>query len=317
MQSFVNLVYHTIAISRLRDCAMQTSSTRTIFLSYETLRAPRGVDEFIPAHNLESSKLQQSIRHASEPSKAATQQRSLLIIDTLHPLLSDPSVTNPASFLSSLITPKTHLLAIYHSPQPLPPRPQSSPATYAPGPLTLLQYLATTIFTVHNLHHILAAKAARDRSRAAPLHGLEEAEEGTLQGLGANDARGIVVEAEMRRRSGRTVALWFVIDALHRQNSSAKAKDQGSFPGITLLEEHPLYRVTPQPEPTRAGNTQDESEHGEVSFNLGLTEKQRRDREGVVLPYHDAQSGEGIGEGGRILYDMGSEDDFDDEEDEI
>jgi elongator complex protein 5 len=51
-----------------------------------------------------------------------------------------------------------------------------------------------------------------------------------------------------------------------------------------------------------------------------LTEKQRRDREGVVLPYFDAQKdGGGPGEGGRILYDMGEEDreDFDDEEDEI
>jgi len=36
-----------------------------------------------------------------------------------------------------------------------------------------------------------------------------------------------------------------------------------------------------------------------------------------VLPYFDAQKGEGAGEGGRILYDMGSEDDFDEEEDEI
>ena len=53
------------------------------------------------------------------------------------------------------------------------------------------------------------------------------------------------------------------------------------------------------------------------TFSLGLTEKQRRDREGVVLPYFDAQKDEGMGEGGRILYDMGIEDDFDEEEDEI
>jgi elongator complex protein 5 len=37
----------------------------------------------------------------------------------------------------------------------------------------------------------------------------------------------------------------------------------------------------------------------------------------VVLPYFDAQQGNGPGEGGRILYDMGEEDDFDEEEDEI
>ena len=54
----------------------------------------------------------------------------------------------------------------------------------------------------------------------------------------------------------------------------------------------------------------------ESTFSLGLTDKQKAAREGVVLPYFDAQKGEG-GEGGRILYDMGSEDDFDEEEDEI
>jgi elongator complex protein 5 len=52
------------------------------------------------------------------------------------------------------------------------------------------------------------------------------------------------------------------------------------------------------------------------TFALGLTAKQRADREGVVLPYVDAQKGHG-GEGGRIFYDMGPEDDFDEEEDEI
>ena len=59
-----------------------------------------------------------------------------------------------------------------------------------------------------------------------------------------------------------------------------------------------------------------------MTFELGLTERQRQEREGVVLPYYDAQKAaeqgiDGPGEGGRILYDMGVEDDFDEEEDEI
>lgn len=98
---------------------------------------------------------------------------------------------------------------------------------------------------------------------------------------------------------------------------SSKIKEKGPFPGITLLDEHSLYRARQDVKPARDGLAEEESEHGEVSFHLGLTEKQRRDREGIVLPYHDAQNGEGVGDGGRILYDMGSEDDFDDEEDEI
>lgn len=280
-------------------------------MSFETLRAPPDVSHVVSAHGLSPSEIQAKIKAATASTVGANQQ-NLLIVDTLHPLLSDPSLTNPAQYLSALITPTTHLLAVYHSSQPLPSRvTQQSP--YAPDPLTLLSYLATTILTVHSLHHVIAAKAARDRSRPPPLYGLHENEEGTLQGLGANDARGVVAEAEVRRRSGRTVGLWLVLDPLN----SGGFKGKGSFPGITLLDEHPLYRARQELDRPEASIAPDESEHGEVSFNLGLTEKQRRDREGVVLPYHDAQSGEGVGEGGRILYDMGSEDDFDDEEDEV
>lgn len=77
-----------------------------------------------------------------------------------------------------------------------------------------------------------------------------------------------------------------------------------------LLDDHPLYRREEEPDET-------ENQEPDSTFDLGLTERQRREREGVVLPYFDAQKGGGPGEGGRILYDMGEEDDFDEEEDEI
>lgn len=86
---------------------------------------------------------------------------------------------------------------------------------------------------------------------------------------------------------------------------------------LCLLDDHPLY-APPTAAGTVGGETKDEGEgEMETTFSLGLTEKQRRDREGVVLPYFDAQKGEGIGEGGRILYEMDRGDDFDDEEDDI
>lgn len=156
--------------------------------------------------------------------------------------------------------------------------------------------------TTHSLGHILASKSARDRSIADPSHGLEEDSEGLLQGLGANDARGVVVDVESRRRSGRGVGLTFFLPA-----------GKGGRGQVMLLEELALYRRHEERKVVEGG----EEGVGEVSFSLGLTEKQRRDREGVVLPYFDAQKEGGGGEGGRILYDMGVEDDFDEEEDEI
>ena len=82
-----------------------------------------------------------------------------------------------------------------------------------------------------------------------------------------------------------------------------------------LLDDHPLYRASESQREDDGGGFEGDGDGG-ATFDLGLTEKQRRDRDGVVLPYMDAQSGEG-GRGGRILYDMGVEDDFDEEEDEI
>ena len=181
--------------------------------------------------------------------------------------------------------------------------------------MALLKYLATTIFTVHALHHVLARKAARDRSHAEPSFGLEEGIEGVLQGLGANGKGDIVLEMEHRRKSGRGVREWYYL-ALHLASKPVSSPGSASTSHATkitrseilLLEDHPQYRTPEQEAEAQAG---DES----GTFELGLTEKQRRDREGVVLPYFDAQKGGG--EGGRILYDMGSEDDFDEDEDEI
>jgi elongator complex protein 5 len=216
------------------------------------------------------------------------------------------------------MSPLTSVLATYHTDIPTPARTSDS---YSPHPLTLLKYLATTIFTTHSLHHILAQKAARDRAEPEPLFGLSgEDVEGVLQGQGSNDPRGIVVELEYRRKSGRGVGEWFYLPSLSTNSASTSAATTSPPPsrktatlpgrdpsGIILLEDHPLY-ARPVEEVT--------NEEVESTFDLGLTEKQRRDREGVVLPYFDAQSGEG-GEGGRILYEMGVEDDFDEEEDEI
>lgn len=238
-----------------------------------------------------------------------------MIFDSVHPLVSRKGTGVPVNvpvYMSSFLSPTNpnlhiSLLAVYHQDIPT----WHSSQSYAPSPLSLFTYLATTIITVHSLLHILAQKAARDRSQVPPVFGLEEESNGMI--IGKVDQpkalvghEGIALEIEHRRKSGRSVAEWYFLPAASRYHAQ-HAKEV-----VTLLEDHPLYR--PQ---DFDGAQNQESWEPESTFELGLTERQRRERENVVLPYFDAQKGEGPGEGGRILYDMGEEDDFDEEEDEI
>lgn len=140
-------------------------------------------------------------------------------------------------------------------------------------------------------------------------------------GGGEVEGSGVVVEMEVRRKSGRGVKEVFVLFTDHKSKKATggtKTAGPGSTARISLLDDHPLF-AAPDMRGTVGGGDAigGEESAGETTFNLGLTEKQRRDREGIVLPYFDAQSGNGVGEGGRILYEMDRGDDFDEEEDEV
>ncbi|OXV11652.1 hypothetical protein Egran_00591 [Elaphomyces granulatus] len=246
------------------------SKIHVTFVSFETLKRPCGVDSFVVARRKRSSDVAREVANA----------------------YSSPSAGGPQ-------------LLTYHRDMPSP----SGLPSYSPSPLSILTYLATTIFTLHPLSQVLVQKAACDRSLAAPVFGLEEQQDGLIVGQlektkGQESVDGIVLEMEHRRRSGRYVVERYILPPAMRY-SPQQAKEV-----VTLLDDHPLYR---RPEESGEG-VEDEITS---TFELRLTDRQRREREGVVLPYFDAQQGNGPGEGGRILYDMGEEDDFDDEEDEI
>lgn len=178
---------------------------------------------------------------------------------------------------------------------------------YEPHPFTLLCHLATAVLTLSNLRQEIERQKARNRSVVEPEWGLKERREGILIGLAekghSEDRAGVVINMELRRRSGRAVDEKFIL-----MPASVTKSRLGK---LCLLTDHSMFKK-PGAEQGDGGEEQPQS-----TFNLGLTEKQRKDREGIVLPYFDAQTDIGAGEGGRILYEMGREDDFDDEEDEI
>jgi elongator complex protein 5 len=276
-------------------------------ISFETLQKPPGIDLFIaltPGWAAQTdAQIQSKISAQLATVSQATGSRSLVIIDTLHPLINRETPLSP--FLSSFLSPSTSLLILHHNDIPLP-----APAQFAPRSTALLHYLATTILTVHSLSHVIARKKARDRSVAEPEFGLEEGL-GTIVGLGSNSIDGTVVEMEHRRKSGRVVREWFYVS----HTPAAQGQPRGPRTGVVgaenviLLDDHARW-------PKAAVETREESDGVVSSFRMELNEKEKREREGVLLPYFDAQTEEG-GMGGRILYDMGVEDDFDEEEDEI
>lgn len=239
-------------------------------------------------------------------------KESLIIVDSLYELLDLEGMDMSALF--NLVAGKfaSTLVGVYH--QDMLPS-QTAQTSYAPQPLDLLKYLATSVIVCKSFAHVLAAKAAKERSLPEPTHGLLQGAEGIVQCLDANDHQGIVLEAEFRRKSGRPESETYFLRVARVSDYNMPI---GNMPVgtlkqefVTLLDQVPAYGSQEV-----LGMINAAADDMESTFNLGLTEKQKQAREGVVLPYFDAQKGEG-GEGGRILYDMGSEDDFDEEEDEI
>ncbi|KAI2633859.1 Elongator complex protein 5 [Xylaria nigripes] len=297
------------------------SKSKLIYVSFTTPRRPAGVDVFVHARGKTAESLRSEI--VSHYPSGHT-HKTLIIIDELNPLASSIPA-DLALFLSSLIlSPSISLVGLYHTDVPL-SLPHSFNTSYSPHPLTILSHLATAVLRTSNLHHAIEHQRARNRSQRSPEFGLDEGKEGVLIGLGQRNGKvaatssgtGLVLSMELRRRSGRSVAETFVlVPSAQPAPTSASAVAEGparpdAAPSkIYLLSDHPEFA---DPEAASA----DGEDEPESTFNLALTEKQRRDREGIVLPYFDAQTDIGAGEGGRILYEMGREDDFDDEEDEI
>ncbi|KAK7432479.1 hypothetical protein QQZ08_001044 [Neonectria magnoliae] len=287
-----------------------------IFLSFVTLKKPRDVDVFVKAAGKDLSSVRRDLvahypAFNPQAAKEKPTQRAVVIIDSLNALAST-APESLASFLSSIITAAVSIVGTYHDDVPI-VLPKSF-SEYEPHPFTILCHLATAILRLSSLYQEVERQKARNRSIQEPEWGLGENREGVLVGLKgrardkSDDKDGVVMHMELRRRSGRTVSEKFI---LNRKDTSASPVLP--TPGkVCLLKDHPMFGAPADDSATGEGEEEPES-----TFNLGLTEKQRKDREGIVLPYFDAQTDIGAGEGGRILYEMGREDDFDDEEDEI
>ncbi|KAI8964054.1 histone acetylation protein 2 [Daldinia sp. FL1419] len=289
------------------------SKSKTIFLSSSLLRKPPAADVFVKSWGKTPDALRAEISSHYTSGAAGHAHKILVVLDSVNGIAAATG-SNLSMFLSSLITPAVSLVAVYHTDVPLVLPPGFG--EYEPHPFTTLCHLATAVLSVGSLYQAVERRRAKNRSLQEPEWGLAEGREGVLIGLGSAEKRaaageGLVLEMELRRRSGRAVAEKFVLVSRSPTTQDPKAQTSKLY----LLSDHPAFRDPSDGDQDGAAGGGDGEM--ETTFNLGLTEKQRRDREGIVLPYFDAQTDIGAGEGGRILYEMGREDDFDDEEDEI
>ncbi|EEY13992.1 conserved hypothetical protein [Verticillium alfalfae VaMs.102] len=274
--------------------------SKVIFLSFATLKKPRDIDVFVRGRGKTLTALRTEIlSHYPKPDEQADKakrkpsQRTLVLLDSLNDLATAHPHDLPG-FSLLLLLPGN--LPVY-----TPTRRRANEP-------------ATALCRARVRPRRRTARACSSACRARPAYsaaGATAADAGTT--TTAADARAAVVDMELRRRSGRAVRERFVLFA---------ARDGGAASRVGLLADHAAF-APPAPAGgggggggAEGGAGQDEGEPAST-FSLGLTEKQRRDRDGIVLPYFDAQTDIGAGEGGRILYEMGREDDFDDEEDEI
>ncbi|CAO2648362.1 Nn.00g076290.m01.CDS01 [Neocucurbitaria sp. VM-36] len=282
-------------------------NVNVVVVSFEATRFHPAVHNVSAFEDQSGEQILQDLRKAMNNAK-----ESLVIVDSLYDLISSKNVDMSTLFNLVAMEYASTLVGVYH--QDMIPS-QDVHDAYAPQPLDLFKYMATSVINCKSFAHVLAAKAAKERSLPEPTHGLLQGAEGIVQCLDANDHRGIVLEAEFRRKSGRPESeIYFLRTARQSDyNVPLIGMPFGTLKQefVTLLDQVPAYNSQEV-----IGLVNAHADDIESTFNLGLTDKQKQAREGVVLPYFDAQKGEG-GEGGRILYDMGVEDDFDEEEDEI
>ncbi|CCG82820.1 Elongator complex protein 5 [Taphrina deformans PYCC 5710] len=229
----------------------------------------------------------------------------LMVIPDLNDFLAQ-NAAHLSTFLSSLIqiSPDTvSVCAIHHRDVPVP-----GYASHLPSPETLLQYLATTIIDVDSLEHVLLQRDAERRSRTSRVT-LDLEGRDIFVPVGSNCDR-LYLDLEHRRKSGRGNTESSVFDV-----RTGRILATGEVDGL----EHRLER------PAEVGIPE---EH-ELGFKIGLSEKQQRDRDGVMLPHYvQIENGRGgvveetkqdvagtaAAGGGNIYYEPDSGDDFDAED---
>ncbi|KAJ2631688.1 Elongator complex protein [Coemansia sp. RSA 1694] len=143
------------------------------------------------------------------------------------------------------------------------------------------------------------------------------------------DSRRGVLRMEHKRQSGKVcfeVAAFEIGDQLLPEFSPVNANANSSIvaasaSGHLALDGTPEARAgggaaepVPAARPLQQPPSQAPDPAANLSFNLNLTDKQRRDKAEVALPYLEARVADAASGGGEIIYQLDEEDDWDEDD---
>lgn len=171
--------------------------------------------------------------------------------------------------------------------------PLSPKYTHYPSAQPLLSHISTTVLRVMSFDNYLLRLEADSMALPDPVE-QDRNKDGVVSTLGSNSLRRIVISLEYRRKTGRITMEKCII---HLDSGKVELLD------TKVSEDDGLGAVL---------------DFG-TTFNLGITQEQKKNKENVVLPHFSAQRGAGSDVGDKesasIEYTLEAEDDFDDEED--
>ncbi|CAA22665.1 hypothetical protein POMI540_3622 [Schizosaccharomyces pombe] len=264
---------------------------KVLFISYETLEkeAPEGIDCFLYATSWEKVKsLKELYEHIS--SWRTQGKQHIVMIDTINPILNTSISSFTMFFGSVLALGSICFLTSFHKDVTLENYP-----SYLPPCEVFLDFTSTCTVSLIGMQHLSVEHDAKMRSLPNPL--LEELQDDKIISLlGSNCETAIVLHVEFRKKSGRII------------------KES------CVLKNGKLEPYTPFEETARGPEPADNQIDFNVSFNLNVSEKERKERDKVFLPYFSAQM---VGsqhkssfvDEGTIIYHADEADDFDEEED--